>query len=135
MPSLQKEIVVKTLVTLAACMFGFAGLSHAAQITSPAIYAGLSQNVANCAVYNGGSTTQTVQLQIFDEAGTVLAIGNCAGPIPVGQFCNIVKIGISNDKAYACTATVTGGNITRVRGSIILQGLGGKPSLRSAALR
>jgi hypothetical protein len=133
MPSPQKEIVMKTLVALGACMFGFAGMCDAAQIASPAIYGALSQNVANCAVYNGGSTPQTVQLQIFDEAGTVLTVGNCGGPIPVGQFCNIVKIGLLNNKAYACAATVTGGNITRVRGTMILQE-NGHASLRSAPL-
>jgi hypothetical protein len=125
---------MKTLVALGACMFGFAGMCHAAQLASPAIYAGLSQTIAFCVVYNGGSTPQTVQLRLFDEAGTVVSVGNCGGPLPVGQFCDAVKIGISNDKAYACAATVTGGNITRLRGTMILQE-NGHASLRSAPLR
>lgn len=126
---------MKTLVALGACMFGFAGMCHAAQIASPAIYAAPSQNVANCVVYNGASTPQTVQIRIFDEAGTVIASGNCGNPFPAGQFCNFVSGGLSNDKAYACAATVTGGNITRLRGSIILQDNISHTSLRSAPLQ
>jgi hypothetical protein len=60
-----------------------------------------------------------VQLKLFDEAGIVIASRNCVA-ISAGQFCNIVG-GVAHDKAYACAATVTGGNITRLRGSIILQ--------------
>ena len=55
---------MKTLVALAACIFGFAGVCHAAQIASPAIYASFSQNDALCIVYNGGSSTQTVQVRL-----------------------------------------------------------------------
>jgi hypothetical protein len=127
---------MKTVVALAASMFGFAGMCQAAQIASPAIFASVSQNVANCVVYNGGSTTQTVQIQLFDEAGNVLTgvNGTCGGPIPLpaGQFCNIAKVGISHDKAYACA--VTSGNVTNLHGSIILQD-NGDTSLRSAELR
>jgi hypothetical protein len=127
-----KEIVMKTLAVLTACMFGFAGACHAAQIASPAIYADGTQNVAFCVVYNGGSTTQTVQLKLFDEAGNVLTgvNGGCV-TLPAGQFCDIAAVGISNDEAYACT--VTAGNVTNLHGSIILQS--SDTSLRSAPLR
>jgi len=134
---LQKEIVMKTLVALAACIFGFAGVCHAAQIASPAIYAAFSQNVALCIVYNGGSTPQTVQVQLFDEAGTVLTgvNGSCEfpTPIPAGSFCSIAKIGISNNNAYACAAKAH--NVTNLHGSIILQDHSTNTSLRSAPLR
>jgi hypothetical protein len=127
-----KEIVMKTLAALTACMFGFAGACHAAQIASSAIYADGTQNVAFCVVYNGGSTTQTVQLKLFDEAGNVLTgvNGGCV-TILAGQFCDIAAVGISNDEAYACT--VTAGNVTNLHGSIILQS--SDTSLRSAPLR
>jgi hypothetical protein len=125
---------MKTLVSLAVCMFGFAGMCHAGQIASPAIYAAFSQDVALCVIYNGGSTTQTVHVQLFDEAGTVLTGVNtsCGSPLPSGQFCSIAKIGISNDNAYACA--VTASSVTPLRGSIILQD-STDTSLRSAPLR
>lgn len=128
----SKEIVMKTLAVLTAFMFEFAGACHAAQIASPAIYADGTQNVALCVVYNGGSTTQTVQLRLFDEAGTVLTgVNGGCGTLPAGQFCDIAAVGISNDEAYACTATA--GNVTNLHGSIILQS--SDFSLRSAPLR
>jgi hypothetical protein len=138
MPSLLKEIVMKTLAALAAYMFGFASVCHAAQIASPAIYGGLSQTVGLCIVYNAGSTTQTVQVQLFDEAGTVLAASGPCQATPntasgSGQFCSIAIGGpqVVNNKAYACAARAS--NVTNLRGSIILQ----EPhaSLRSAPLR
>jgi hypothetical protein len=122
---------MKTLVALAACIFGFAGVCHAAQIASPAIYASFSQNDALCIVYNGGSSTQTVQVHLFDDAGTLLGSGSCGGPIPPGQFCQIAE-NISNDNAYACTAQAH--SVTNLRGSIILQD-SSHTSLRSAPLR
>jgi hypothetical protein len=127
-----KEIVMKTLVVLAACMFGFAGACHAAQIASSALAAGPSQTVALCLVYNGGTTPQTVRVQLFDEAGTVLADSGTCQAIPGGQFCSIAKSGISNDNAYACSATAA--SVTQLRGAIILQD-NSHHSLRSAELR
>jgi hypothetical protein len=135
-PSLQKEIVMKILAAVAACMFGFAGVSHAAQIASAAIYSDFTQDRALCLVYNAGSTPQTVQVQIFDEAGTELAAsGNCKFPTPIpagGGFCQMAIGGISNDNAYACVARAS--NVTNLRGSIILRESSGT-SLRSAPLR
>ena len=97
---------MKTLVASAVGLFGFAGICHAGQIASPAIYAGFSQNVAFCVIYNGGSTTQSVNVRLFDEAGNVLTGVNtsCGAPLGPGQYCSIAKIGISNDNAYACAA-------------------------------
>ena len=123
---------MKTLLTLATCMFGFAGACHAAQIASPSIYAGPSQTVALCLVYNGGSTPQTVRVRLFDEAGAVLVDSGTCNATPGGQFCSIAKIGISNDAAYACAATAA--SVTQLRGTIILQDNSDK-SLRSAELR
>ena len=125
---------MKTLATLTACLFGFAGVCHAAQIASPSIYADGTQHVALCLVYNGGNTPQTVRVQLFDEAGTVLTGVNtsCGGPLSSGEFCSIAKIGISNDNAYSCAATA--GSVTHLRGSIILQD-NSDTSLRSAPLR
>jgi hypothetical protein len=106
---------MKTLVALSASVFAFAGMCHAAQIASPAIYAGLSQKVGQCLVYNAGSANQTVRVQIFDEAGTVLAdSGNCIATSG-GQFCALAT-GISNGNAYACTARA--GNVANLHGII-----------------
>src|SRR6187401_2849952 len=112
---------MKTLVASAACLFGFAGMCHAGQIASPAIYAGFAQNVAFCIVYNGGSTAQTVNVRLFDEAGNALTGVNtsCGAPLGPGQYCSIAKIGISNDNAYACTASA--GSASPLRGTMILQ--------------
>jgi hypothetical protein len=123
---------MKTLVALTACMFGFAGACDAAQIASSALFAGPSQSVALCIVYNGGTAPQTVRVQLFDEAGTVLADSGTCQAIPGGQFCSIAKIGISNDNAFACAATAA--SVTQLRGAIILQDNSDK-SLRSAELR
>jgi hypothetical protein len=125
---------MKALVALTVCMFGFAGMCHAGQIASPAVYAAFTQNVALCVIYNGGSTAQTVHVQLFDEVGTVLTGVNtsCGGPLSSGEFCSIAKIGISNDNAYSCAATA--GSVTHLRGSIILQD-NSDTSLRSAPLR
>jgi hypothetical protein len=145
MPSLQKEIVMKTLAAVAACMFGFTGVCHAAQIASPAIYGALSQTGALCIVYNAGSTPQAVQVQFFDEEGTVLdASGNCKFPTVItgtvgGGFCQMAIAGpqVASNKAYACVARAN--NVTNLRGSIIMQGSPGPVpagiSLRSAPLR
>lgn len=126
---------MKTLAALAGCMFGFAGVCHAGQIASPAIYAAYSQKVALCVIHNGGTTAQTVQARLFDEAGTALTGVNnvsCAAPLLPGGFCTMAKIGISNDHAYACAATA--GSTAHLRGSMILQD-GSNTSLRSAPLR
>jgi hypothetical protein len=123
---------MRTLATLTACLFGFVGACHAAQIASPSIYADGTQHVALCLVYNGGNTPQTVRVQLFDEAGTVLADSGTCQAIPDGQFCSIAKIGISNDNAYACAATAA--SVTQLRGTIILQDNSDR-SLRSAPLR
>lgn len=124
---------MKTLAALAVCMVGFAGVGHAGQIASPAIYAAFSQKVALCVIHNGGSTAQTVQARLFDEAGTALTgVTGCAGALLPGGFCTIAKIGISNDHAYACAATA--GSTAHLRGSMILQD-GSNTSLRSAPLR
>ena len=123
---------MKTLATFAACMFGFAGVCDAAQIASPSIYASPSQNVAFCGVYNGGITAQTVHLQLSNEAGVITAVDNCGSSLPVGGFCSIAKIGISNISAYACVATAA--SVVHLRGSMILQD-GSDTSLRSALLR
>ena len=125
---------MKTLVASAACLFGFANMCHAGQIASSTIYAGFSQNIAFCIVYNGGSTTQTVNVRLFDEAGNVLTgvSPTCGAPLGPGQYCSIAKIGISNDNAYACAASA--GSASSLRGSLILQD-GARVSLRSAPLR
>src|SRR5215218_734901 len=106
-PLLQKEMAMKSLITLAACMLGFAGVCDAAQIASPTIYASPSQNVALCAVYNGGTTAQTVRLRLFDEGGVIPApaADNCGSALPAGGFCSIAKIGLSSISAFACSAT------------------------------
>jgi hypothetical protein len=125
---------MKTLIASCACVFGFAGMCHAAQIASPSIYGALSQTVALCLVYNAGSASQTVQVQIVDEAGTVVAdSGNCTAF--GSQFCSLAKIGISNGSAYACTARA--GNVANLHGSMILeQGSGiSVNALRSVTLR
>jgi hypothetical protein len=126
---------MKTLATLTACLLGFAGAGHAAQIASPSIYADGTQHVASCFVYNGGSTTQTVQVKLFDDAGTELPGVHGACPpvveIPAGQWCQISSV-VSNDAAYACTATAA--KVTSLRGSIILLD-SSDTSLRSAPLR
>jgi hypothetical protein len=128
---IPKEIVMKILIALMACMFGFAGACHAAQIASSATAAAPSQTAALCLVYNGGSTPQTVRVQLFDEAGTVLKdSGTCHAS--GGQFCQIAIGGISNDNAYACAATAA--SVTQLRGAIILQD-NSHISLRSAPLR
>jgi hypothetical protein len=127
---------MKTFVAVAACMFAFAGVCHAAQIASSPIYAGSSQHVVLCIVYKTGSAPQTVQLQIFDQAGPVLTgvNGNCLVPTQISgtEFCSIAANNISNNTAYSCTAISS--NVTNLRGSIILQD-SSDTSLRSAPLR
>jgi hypothetical protein len=125
-------MVMKSLTTLAACMLGFAGVCDAAQIASPTIYASPSQNVALCAVYNGGTTAQTVRLRLFDEGGVIPAVDNCGSALPAGGFCSIAKIGLSSISAFACSATAV--SVVHLRGSMILQD-GSNTSLRSAPLR
>ena len=124
---------MKILTALAACMFGFAGVCDAAQIASPSIYASPSQSVAFCAVYNGGTTAQTVRLQLFNEAGVIAAVDNCGSSLPSGAFCSIAKIGLSQFSAYACAATAV--SVVHLRGSMILQDGISHTSLRSAPLR
>ena len=96
---------MKSLTTLAACMLGFAGVCDAAQIASPTIYASPTQNVALCAVSNGGTTAQTVRLQLFNEGGVIPAVDNCGSSLPSGGFCSIAKIGLSSISAFACSAS------------------------------
>ena len=124
---------MKSLTTLAACMLGFAGVCDAAEIASPTIYASPSQNVALCAVYNGGTTAQTVRLRLFDEGGVIPdPVDNCGSALPAGGFCSIAKIGLSSISAFACSATAV--SVVHLRGSMILQD-GSNTSLRSAPLR
>ena len=124
---------MKTLAALAACMFGFTGVCDAAQIASPSIYASPSQNVAFCTVYNGGTTGQTVRLQLFNEAGAIAAVDNCGSSLSSGGFCSIAKTGLSSISAYACVATAV--SVVHLRGSMILQDGVSRASLRSAPLR
>lgn len=125
---------MKALAILGVGVLGFAGMCHAGQIASPALYASFAQQVALCIIYNGGSTAQTVSAQLFDETGAPLTgvHTSCGGPLAAGEFCSIAKIGISNDSAYACSATAA--SVAHLRGSIILQD-GSDTSLRSAPLR
>lgn len=122
----------KLLPGLIACMFGFSAVCDAAQIASPSIYATPSQKVAFCIVYNGGTTAQTVRLQLFNEAGPIAAADRCGSSLLPGDFCSIAKVGISNISAFACTATAA--SVVHLRGSMTLQD-GSDTTLRAEALR
>ena len=125
---------MRTSIAVAACVMGFVGVCQAGQIASAPIYAGFTQHVAFCLVYNGGTTTQHVTPAIFDENGTAQTGVNtsCLDPLLPGEYCAIAKINISNNVAYACA--VTAGNVTNLRGTMILQN-SSDTSLRTTPLR
>ena len=125
------------LLVMVACLggLGVVGVSHAAEISSPAIFGGVSQAVASCMVLNGGATTLKVTIKLLDESGGLLRQVNCSS-VPTGTFCAIGSTAISSGVAYACTATA--GSVTNLRGALTIHldhlGGGNQP-IRSAPLR
>jgi hypothetical protein len=107
-PLEEKEIAMKTSIVLTAlaCVLGFAGASHAAQLASPTIYGAVTQNQARCDVGNTSAANANVKLSIVDESGNVVSSG--CGFVEAGFICSIFANNIGSGVAYACVADVTG---------------------------
>jgi hypothetical protein len=131
---------MRPIIALIACgcILGMAGLSGAAQISSPTIFGSGTQTAAECVVVNGGTSNLAVTVEILDKSGVVLRSSNCDGSLAPGQFCSAG--GIINAVLAACIATAA--SVTNLRGALTIEepapdGFGGTyPSpVRSAPLR
>jgi hypothetical protein len=109
---------MKIIIALVACacILGLAGVSDAAQISSPAIFGAYTQTTAHCIVVNGGTTTLTVTVKILDESGGV--VKSITDSLPPGEF-SPVSAGISFGVAYACIATA--GSVANLRGALSIE--------------
>jgi hypothetical protein len=121
-------------LTAIACLLGLAGVSHAGQIASPAIYGAFTQKKAQCFIGNTGTSPIPVKVNILDESGNVVPSGSsCGSAVEAGFICSVFVNSIPNGVAFACSAT-TSGSASKLRGSLILYDANDIP-LRSAALR
>ena len=123
------------LTIIPAAFAGFlalAGMCAAAQIASPTIYASGDQTRAECTIGNTGATPISVTITVFDEAGNPVGSPRNCGRIEPHFLCETF-VSVSNDEAYACSAT-TSGKIDQLRGTMILIDANRFP-LRSAELR
>jgi hypothetical protein len=117
---------------------GMSGLAGAAQISSPSIFGGSTQNLAQCVILNGGTTSLTAAVQILDESGNAVKTSNC-GTMAPNDFCSAAT-GISFGGSYSCIATA--GSVANLRGAMVIKepvsdGFGGtnERPFRSAPLR
>jgi hypothetical protein len=94
------------LVAMTACLavLGSAGSVYAAQLTSPSIFAAHTQDIARCAVVNGGATTVAVNMKIIDESGQTIA--NRSDVINPRGFA-FVDVFIPFGVAHACVVTTS----------------------------
>ena len=60
---------MRTLIVATACasVLAFSGLSQAAQISSPTIFGTASEDRAECAVLNNGTSPLAVTVKIIDD--------------------------------------------------------------------
>jgi len=105
---------MKTIIALGACaaVLAPAGVSDAAQISSPAIFGAFTQNTAHCVVVNSGTTTFTVTVKILNESGGVVT--SVTDPLAPGEF-GPVSANVSSGVAYACTATAGSSRTSEAR--------------------
>ena len=127
---------MKKRIVIAACLavLGFASSAVAAQLSSPAIFGAHTQDIAQCAVTNVGTTTVNVQMTILDESGGIVARRNdVVGP---GQIV-FVETPIPFGVAHACIVT-TPGSAADLRAALSIVeriAFGATRPLRSAPLR
>lgn len=123
---------ISTVLTAAACVLALAGVSHAGQIASPAIYGAYTQAHAECVIGNLSDNPVSVQVNILDESGNpVPSSTSCNGPIEPHFICQ-VSANISNGVAYACAAKSA--SLAKLRAALTLSDANYFP-VKSAALR
>jgi len=123
---------ISTVLTAVAGVLALAGVSHAGQIASPAIYGSFAQAHAECVVGNFSDNPVAVQVSILDESGNpVPSSTSCNAPIEAHFICQVTA-NIANGVAYACS--VKSGSIAKVRAALTLSDSGFFP-VKSAALR
>ena len=111
---------MKTLIVTAAfaSVLALSGLAHAAQISSPLIFGGHFQELAECVVLNAGTRPVTVtSVKIVDDNGQTRSSQTCAGPLAAGEFCQIVAH-IDFNNSFGCV--VTAPSTTSLRASVVL---------------
>src|SRR5262245_48978603 len=101
MPSLRRvddtmpqprELAMRTLIAAIACAAALAwgGVSQAAQLASPTIYGNAEQFLAECAIINGGTGPQAVNVKIISEFGDTVGSESCGGPtLAAGDACSL----------------------------------------------
>ncbi|HZR84297.1 MAG TPA: hypothetical protein VFD92_24580 [Candidatus Binatia bacterium] len=96
------------VLTAIAFLLGTAAASHAAKLSSAAIYGSIAQRQAGCTIGNGGPTPVSVDAHIYDESGNIVpASSSCNGPVEAGFICQVFA-NIANGVAYACSVDIAG---------------------------
>jgi|SRR5580765_1437506 hypothetical protein len=110
---------MRALIVATACagVLALGDLSQAAQISSPTIYGTFDQVVAECAVFNGGTSPLAVTVKLVSEFGETIGPLTCDAPkLGAGKFCSLFTF-IDNSTAYACVATA--GSIANLSGGLV----------------
>jgi hypothetical protein len=138
---------MKTLVIVAVCVavLGLAGVSLAAEISSPGMFGVVFQYWAECVVFNGGKTPLAVTVKIVSHGGGPLETYGCDGPVGPGQFCAVGagwSDGLALDDGFPVSCSATAPSVANLRGAFVIHervndGFGGLRLLpmRSAPLR
>jgi hypothetical protein len=120
------------ILTAAASLWGITGLSHAAQIASPALptlhsttFVGgeLIETGGACYIRNIGTSPISVEVKFFQNFGVELApdFQNCNGaPLAAGRTCILRISNLPDDVVFACSATAS--NVKNLRGILELRG-------------
>lgn len=109
------RIIIALVVT--AGILGMAGVSDAAQISSPAIFGAFTQTVAECVVLNAGESALSVTVKIVNESGGVIKSYSCGGALGPDDFCSVATT-ISWGVAHGCVATA--GSTATLRGALTI---------------
>ena len=123
----RMEIVMKRVLLALCALFcsGTVASAGAVTLASPPILGSSSQNMADCFIYNFGSTPVTISGQIMDQNGNILSIsGNnntCTGGLAAGKTCSISNSTNVLPVDYTCKITVSGSSTTSVRAVLELR--------------
>jgi hypothetical protein len=101
----------------AALLLGTTGLSHAAQIGSPALPTG-TLTAGACYIRNVGADPIAVKVKLFENFGSELALSfqNCNDvPLAPGRTCVLLVNDLPDDVFFWCSATAS---VTGLRGKL-----------------
>ena len=119
---------MRTLIvaTAFAGVLALGGMCEAAQISSPAIFGGHFQSLAECVVLNFGTRPVATTVKILNDNGETAATSNCSGPLDAGEFCSVAAAitfqnplaSINFMNSFSCVATAA--STANLRGALVI---------------